>query len=84
LRRYAGSAYIDFAGCGEWFHGPAGNKPMIVPFVQHNIYTDAAKAAAVASNIDLDEGETIHVVPDAAGVKFIIEVRYLGEHVVYI
>lgn len=53
-------------------------------FIQHTIYYNEAKATEAASFIECDEGETTHVVADATGARFIIEVRYLGEHVLYI
>ena len=57
---------------------------MIPAYIQHNIYSDENKAAAIAAEIELDEGETVYIVPDAAGRKFVIEVRFQGEHVLYI
>ena len=57
---------------------------MVPAYIQHTIYTCEAKAAEAASHIELDEGETVHVSPDAAGTKFIVEVRFNGEHVLYI
>lgn len=55
-------------------------------YTQHAIYTDEAKAIEAASfvEVDADDGQTIHIVPDAAGAKFIVEVRVDGAHFIYV
>lgn len=57
---------------------------MIPAYIQHTIYRDEVAAAEAARFVEVEDGETVHVLPDAAGKKFIIEVRYNGEHVLYV
>lgn len=51
----------------------------------HTIFNNEAAALALASDMDLDDGETVHVlVNPKTGASWIVEVRYNGEHMLFV